>query len=137
MDVCTWISQPPARQIGTGSSTVPGRRVETTVSLAQSEHPGGAYPQMPPAGLDWSAPQPAQFFCSTVRPAFLDADGSWIVLPLPEVYGATESITQRYLRACHPGAEGNDPYQVPGTLGYVAGNPQQELYPDFNALIRG
>lgn len=137
MDVCTWISQPPARQIGTGSSTVPGRRVETTVSLAQSEHPGGAYPETPPGGLEWSAPQPAQFFCSPVRPAFLDSDGSWIVLPLPEVYGATESITRRYLRACHPGAEGDDPYQVPATLGYVAGNRQRDLYPDFNALIRG
>lgn len=137
MDVCTWVDQPPARTIGAGSASVPGRLVETTVSLAQSEHVGGSYPDSPPGGLEWSAPQPAQFFCSTIRPAFRDADGSWTVLPLPEVFGATESVTRRYLRACHPGAESGDPYQVPGMLGYSMGIPQQDLYPDFDALIRG
>lgn len=137
MDVCTWVDQPPARQIGTGSGRIPGRRVETTVSLAQSEHLGGSYPDTLPEGLEWTAPQPAQFFCSTIRPAFLDADGSWMVLPLPEVFGATESVTRRYLRACHPGTEGRDPYRMPAVLGYSAGMPRQDLYPDFDSLIRG
>lgn|GEM_PF-2974492 len=137
MDICTWVDQPPARGIGTGSASVPGRRVETTVSLAQSEHVGGDYPDTPPRGLAWSAPQPVQFFCSTVRPAFLDADGSWMVLPLPEVFGATESITRQYLHACHPNADGNDPYRMPATLGYSAGTPRKDIYPDFDALIRG
>lgn len=137
MDVCTWVDQPPAHEIGTGSAAVPGRRVETTISLAQSEHLGGDYPVLPPGGLDWSAPQPVQFFCSTVRPAFLEADGSWMVLPLPEVFGATESITRQYLHACHPNASGGDPYQLPAMLGYSVGSARQDLYPDFDALIRG
>lgn len=137
MNVCTWVDQPPGREIGTGSQTIRGRRIETTFRVAQSSHPDGSYPVTPPAGLKWSPPQPVQFFCSTMRPAFMDADGSWMILPLPEVFGATESITRRYLRACHPGAEYGDPYRTPAALGYVAGVPSQDLYPDFEALIRG
>lgn len=137
MDSCTWIAQPPARETGAGSVAVPGRRVATTISLAQTEHQGGSYPDSPPAGLEWSAPQPVQFFCSMVRPAVMGADGSWTVLPLPDVFGATESVTRSYLHACHPGNGGGDPYRLPGTLGYAGPMPGRDSYPDFNALIRG
>lgn len=137
MESCSWLSQTPARDIGQGSAAIPGRRVESTVTVARSEHPGGLYPAAAPDGLAWSPPHPAQFFCSPARPAFQAEDGSWLVLPLPEVYGATESITRQYLRACHPGAETGDPYEVPKALGYSAGMPQQDSYPDFDALIRG
>ena len=137
MEGCTWLSQSPARDIGQGSMAVPGRRVESTATVAQSEHPGGLYPATAPNGLAWSQPQRVQFFCSPARPAFRTTDGSWLVLPLPEVFGATESITRQYLRACHPGTGTGDPYEIPRTLGYSAGMPGQDSYPDFDALIRG
>jgi len=137
MEGCTWLSQSPAREIGQGSTAVPGRRVESTVTMAQSEHSGGLYPTSAPAGLAWSKPRNVQFFCSPARPAFQTDDGNWLVLPLPEVYGATESVTRQYLRACHPGAATDDPYESPKALGYSAGMPQQDSYPDFDALIRG
>ena len=137
MEGCTWLSQSPARDIGQGSMAVPGRRVESTATVAQSEHPGGLYPATAPNGLAWSQPQRVQFFCSPARPAFRTTDGSWLVLPLPEVFGATESITRQYLRACHPGTGTGDPYEIPRALGYSAGMPGQDSYPDFDALIRG
>ncbi|MDO5606582.1 MAG: hypothetical protein Q4G25_15625 [Paracoccus sp. (in: a-proteobacteria)] len=134
MDTCTWVDQPPARDIGTGSAAIPGRLVETTQRITQSEHMGGEYPATAPPGLDWSAPQPMRFFCSSRRPA-VGLDNGWTVLPLPDVYGATEAVTQMYLRACHPGA-GDDPYEAPARLGYQPGQPSQDEYPDFDALIR-
>lgn len=137
MDICTWIRQPPAQQIGSGSTAVPGRRVQTRISVAQTEHQGGAYPAAVPDWLAWSKPQSAQFFCSPARPAFRNGDGSWLVLPLPDVFGATESITRQYLHACHPGSETDNPYEMPRDLGYSAGIPQQDSYSDFEALIRG
>lgn len=137
MEGCTWLDQSPAREIGQGSATVPGRRVEATVAVAETADPGGLYPETAPRGLAWSRPQNVQFFCSPTRPAFQTADGRWLVLPLPQVFGATESITRQYLRACHPAAGTDDPYEVPRALGYSAGMPRQDSYPDFDALIRG
>lgn len=137
MESCTWLSQSPAREVGQGSAAVPGRRVEATVLVAQTEHPDGSYPETAPSGLAWSQPQSVQFFCSRKRPAFQAADGSWLVLPLPQVFGATKSVTRQYLRACHPDAGDGDPYEVPASLGYSVGVPPQDEYPDFEALIRG
>ncbi|MFZ7094964.1 hypothetical protein ACOPJQ_13110 [Luteimonas dalianensis] len=139
MDACTWVEQPPAREIGQGSDAVPGRRVETTTRSAESAHrnPGGLpdYPDTAPAGLAWSQPVPVEYFCSMRRPAFRDQDGSWFVLPLPQVAGATEGITRRYLRACHPEHVVDDPYEAPARLGYEGGFQEPDRYADFDALI--
>lgn len=136
MDYCRWVDQSPAREIGQGSAAVPGRLVEVMQSFAESRHPGGNYPDGPPKGLSWSRAQPVRYFCSTTRPAFRNDDGSWFVLPLPDVWGATEGVTITYLRACHPAATGKDPYAEPARLGYSAGKPAQDSYPDFDSLIR-
>ena len=105
--------------------------------VALTELPADTLPKAPPPGPAWSKPQVVQFFCSFSRPAFQTPDGNWRVLPLPEVFGATESVTRQYLRACHPGAETGDPYEMPRVLGYSAGMPLQDSYPDFDALTRG
>ncbi|MDO5704766.1 MAG: hypothetical protein Q4G49_06770, partial [Paracoccus sp. (in: a-proteobacteria)] len=83
MDACTWVDQSPAREIATGSAATAGRQVAVTQRSAMTEHPGGTYAAAPPADAVWSAPATARFFCSMARPAFQDADGAWIVLPLP------------------------------------------------------
>lgn len=138
MNACTWISQEPAREIGQGGPAVPGRRVEARVRVAMTDFPADTTtPKAPAPGPAWSEPQAAQFFCSFSRPAFQTPDGNWLVLPLPEVFGATESVTRQYLRACHPEAKADDPYEAPRSLGYTAGMPPQDSYADFEALTRG
>ncbi|MDO5631505.1 MAG: hypothetical protein Q4G22_06675 [Paracoccus sp. (in: a-proteobacteria)] len=134
MDGCSWVDQSAPHQIAQGSIAVPGRRIKVTQRLAYSQHPGANYPDTPPAGLEWSDPVTVQFFCSPLRPAFATG-ASWIVLPLPQVFGATESVTRMYLHACHPGTD-DDPYTAPAMLGYTAGQPARDKYPDFHALIR-
>ena len=134
MDLCTWIEQSAARTVGKGSAAVPGRRAEVAERYAESEHPGGSYPDGPPAGLDWTQPVTVGYFCSTERPAVGDPHGAWTVLPLPEVFGYSESTTQAYLHACHPGA-GDNPYETPARLGYRKGQPAVEAYPSFDSLI--
>ncbi|MDO5613485.1 MAG: hypothetical protein Q4G14_09630 [Paracoccus sp. (in: a-proteobacteria)] len=134
MDGCFWVDQSAPQQIGQGSAAVPGHLVQVTQRLAYSQHPGANYPDAPPDGLAWSDPVTVRFFCSPLRPAFATGE-SWVVLPLPQVFGATESVTRTYLHACHPQA-GDDPYAEPGALGYTAGQPEQDEYPDFDALIR-
>ena len=132
MDGCSWVEQSPARDIAQGSAAVPGREVEVLQRRAASEHPGGNYPDSPPAGIAWSNPVPMRFFCSMARPAFFEG-GAWVVLPLPEVFGATEGVTRMYLRACHPGAD-DDPYAGPVALGYHVTPPTRD-YPDLKALV--
>ena len=134
MDQCSWIDQSPARDIGRGSRTVPGRLVEVTERHAVTEHRGGAYPDSVPAGLDWSPGITVRYFCSTARPAIREPGGGWRVLPLPEVFGYSQAATQMYLHACHRGA-GSTPYATPEQLGYRKGLPAVDSYPDFNALI--
>lgn len=134
MGGCNWVDQSPAREVGRGTDAVPGRLVEVLEGHASSQH-DGEYPPGPPPGLAWSAAQPVRYFCSTARPAFQQPDGTWVVLPLPSVWGVTEGITTTYLHACHPGREGSDEASLKA-LGYTLGQPAQENYPDFGALSR-
>lgn len=133
MGACNWVDQSSAKQIGKGTDAIAGRRVEVMVSSAESEHPGD-YPPGPPPGLDWSRPLAVQYFCSTARPAFRQDDGSWFVLPLPNVWGVTEGVTTTYMAACHPGEDADE--ATLKRLGYTAGQPARDTYPDFAALTR-
>lgn len=132
MGVCNWFLQGTPLEIGQGSAEVPGRRVIVDERLALSEHPD-EYPAFAPAGLSWTQSK-LQVFCSTTRPAFLADDGNWVLLPLPEIFGATEGMSLRYLKACHPGT-GNDPYEAVKGLGYQSTANQRDSYPSFGALI--
>ncbi|MFC0813031.1 hypothetical protein ACFHYO_13050 [Paracoccus panacisoli] len=133
MGGCTWVIQSAARQIGEGSAAIPGRRVEVTARAASAEYPDD-YPAHPEAGLEWSAPFTDQYFCSSRRPAFADADGSWQVLDLPQVFGASEAVSLRYLKACHPGT-GDDPYAAAEALDLAPSPDAGRRFPDFAALI--
>lgn len=132
MGACDWYIQAPARETGQGSDAVPGRRIEVDERTARSEH-AGDYPDHAPPGLSWS-PERLELFCSTVRPAFREADGRWTTLPLPEIFGASEGISLRYLKACHAGA-GDDPYEAVAGLGYRASPQAGRDFPNFDALV--
>lgn len=106
---------------------LPGRLVEVLESRASSQQDGEYLPG-PPPGLTWSAREPVRYFRSTARPAFEQPDGSWIVLPLPNVWGVTESITITCLHACHPGREGSEEASLKA-LGYTVGQPAQANSP--------
>ncbi|WP_162784702.1 hypothetical protein [Paracoccus suum] len=137
MDACTWYRQSQPWQVGEGSAAVPGRVMAVMQTTAQTGHPTGDYPDSAPADAKWRPPVEARYFCSMKRPAFQSEVGSWTVLPLPQVFGATETITAAYLHVCHPDVAGGDPYDLPGTLGYTAGGDVMGVtYPDLDALLR-
>ena len=62
------------------------------------------------------------------------ADGRWTTLPLPEISGASEGISLRYLKACHRGG-GDAPHQAVAGLGYCTGPQASRDFPDFDALV--
>lgn len=136
MDACSWIEQGAPRQLGEGSAAVPGRRIETPERWATREYPGGDYPDAVPEDLDWDEARQVQYFCSPTRPAIREPDGAWSVLPLPEVFGATEAATLAYARACHPDLAGDDPYELAEAMGDKA-EPADgpATYPDVAALV--
>mgnify|MGYP006999220394 CR=1 FL=1 len=64
----------------------------------------------------------------------LMGDGSWQVLDLPQVFGASEAVSLRYLKACHPGT-GDDPYAAAEALDLAPSPDAGRRFPDFAALI--
>lgn len=131
MGGCAWYIQDTPVEIGKGSTAIPGRRLKVDERSAYGEYPD-AYPEYAPPGLSWSK-DTFEVFCSTTRPAFYDGDGNWMVLPLPQIFGATEGVSTRYLKACHPGI-GNDPYEAVKSFGYQSTADQRDTYPSFEAL---
>lgn len=136
MDSCTWLRQSRPWPVAEGSAAVPGHAVAVMESMAVTEHRGADYPDTAPATARWDQPHEVRYFCSNQRPAVQFPDQPWQVLPLPQVFGATEAATAAYLHACHRDAAGGDPYEAPARLGYTAGQGSADSYPDFAALIR-
>lgn len=133
MGSCSWFIQGPAHQIDASTTAIAGRRIAVEERSATSEHPGD-YPRHAPAGLKWSQAT-FEVFCSTVRPAFRESDGTWTVLPLPTIGGASEGVSLRYLKACHPGV-GDDPYAAVQGLGYSSDDQGFDSYGRFSQLVR-
>lgn len=131
MGGCAWYIQDTPVEIGKGSEAIPGRRLKVDELNAYGDYPD-AYPKYAPVGLSWSK-DTLEIFCSTTRPAFYDGDGNWVVLPLPQIFGATEGMSTRYLKACHPGS-GNDPYEAVKSLDYQSTADKRDTYPSFEAL---
>nr|WP_172684932.1 hypothetical protein [Paracoccus marcusii] len=130
MGECVYYDQTEHRIVGEGSTAVPGDVVEVTLRSAASESESASA-----ANLVWGEPSEVRFFCSKARPAYQQADGTFVAWDLTEWAGATTMVTAMYVHACHPGVEiaSGDPFGAALALGYEA--TPGGTYPSLQALV--
>jgi hypothetical protein len=130
MGECVYYDQTERRVVDEGSTAVSGDLVEVTLRSAASESESASA-----ADLVWGEPSKVRFFCSAARPAYQQADGTFVAWSLTEWAGATTMVTAMYVHACHPEAEvaSGDPFGAAVALGYEA--TPGGTYPSFQALV--
>lgn len=134
MEECVYYEQTNRQVVGEGSRVVPGKLVSVRLRAAAVY----GEPQPAAAALEWDAPATIRFFCSPLRPAYEEGDGSgsYQVINLADPSGPREMVSVMYLHACHPeAARGSDDAGATlRQLGY--GAAAERSYPSFQALIR-
>lgn len=134
MEECVYYDQTNRQVMGEGSRAVPGKLISVRLRAATAY--GASQPTA--AALEWDAPATLRFFCSPVRPAYEEGEGSgsFQVINLAEPWGPREMVSIMYLHACHPEAAGrsDDAGATLRQLGYGAAS--ERSYPSFTALIR-
>lgn len=130
MEECVYYDQIDRRVVGDGSTAVLGDLVEVTLRSAASGSESASA-----ADLVWGEPSKVRFFCSAARPAYQQADGTFVAWDLTEWAGATTMVTTMYVHACHPGVQiaSGDPFGAALALGYEA--TPGGTYPNFQALV--
>ncbi|AUJ63884.1 hypothetical protein B9057_05970 [Aestuarium zhoushanense] len=140
MGGCWWTRVEDIEIIGEGSYAVPGKRIRIKASALNLEARfEDGYDRLiaeaTPVHPDWKGPFYLEFFCSMVRPAFLNADDEWEVLSPAIVEGASEGVTNEYLTVCHARDYSGDPYNGGQELGYHVETPGDFETMSFAVLI--
>lgn len=130
MGECVYYDQTERRIVDEGSFAVPGDLVSVTLRSAASESESASA-----ADLAWGEPSDVRFFCSKARPAYQQADGTFVAWSLTEWAGTTTMVTAMYVHACHPETEiaSGDPFGTALALGYEA--TPGGTYQNFQALV--
>lgn len=136
MGGCWWSKITSIEPIGDGSAAVPGKRLLVTKSIAETTYGENEAPHAPATtAAIWSSESDSQYFCSMVRPAYLNDQNQWEELDPAHVYGATEGVTNLYLTLCHGEAYNGDPYNDGVRLGYSSReNVSDNTYATFSKL---